>query len=77
MHHLSRDCSQVANDMQRSVFVDNIITGCDSQSQAESYFHQANSIMCSASLPLQAWGFSDRDLEKKLEKKGSIDASKE
>jgi hypothetical protein len=29
MHHLSRNGSKVAADMQRSVFVDIIITGCD------------------------------------------------
>jgi hypothetical protein len=77
MHHLSRNGSKVAADMQRSVFVDNVITGCDSQTEAESYFHQANSIMCGANLPLQAWGFSDRDLEKKLQEKGTFDASPE
>jgi hypothetical protein len=77
MHHLSRNGSKVAADMQRSVFVDIVITGCDSQTQAKSYFHQANSIMCGANLPLQAWGFSDRDLEKKLQEKGTFDASPE
>lgn len=45
MPHLSRNGSKVAADMQRSVFVDNVITGCDSQTEIESYFHQANSIM--------------------------------
>ncbi|XP_057374753.1 uncharacterized protein LOC130695607 [Daphnia carinata] len=77
MHHLSKNGSSVAIDMQRSVFVDNIISGCESKSEAESYFHKASSIMCSANLPLQSWGFSDHDVEKKLEVKGVIDTSRE
>lgn len=63
--------------MQRSVFVDNIISGCESETEAESYFHQASDIMSSANLPLQAWDFSNQQVEKKLSEKGVIDKAAE
>jgi len=63
--------------MQRSVFVDNIISGCESEIEAESYFHQANDVMSSANLPLQAWGFSGQEMEKRLADKGAIETASE
>jgi|LakMenEpi03Aug12_release.lakeMendotaPanAssembly.Ray.scaffolds.fasta_scaffold900026_1 hypothetical protein len=39
--------------------------------------HQASDIISSANLPLQAWGFSNQKIEKKLADKGVIDAAKE
>lgn len=73
MHHLNRNASAVAKNMQQSVFVDNIITGCESETEIEEYFRQANEIMCSANLPLQAWGFSNSDVERRLGKEGKVD----
>lgn len=74
MHHLNRNASAVAKNMQKSVLVDNIITGCDSETEIEEYFRKANEIMCSANLPLQAWGFSNSDVERRLGKKGKVDS---
>lgn len=58
--------------MQRSVFVD-IISGCENEIEAESYFHQANDVMRSANLPLQAWGFSSQEMERRVAEKGAIE----
>ena len=52
--------------MLKSVFVDNIITGCKSSSAALNYFTEANRIMTQAHLPFQAWWFSDRYVEQNL-----------
>ena len=43
----------IAEDRQRSIFVDNIITGGESREEALKYYEQANEIMGRANLPLQ------------------------
>jgi|688.fasta_scaffold673467_1 hypothetical protein len=63
--------------MQRSVFVDNIISGCESETEVESNFHQARDIISTANSPLQAWEFSNQQVGMKLDKKGVIDTAKE
>ncbi|XP_046632893.1 uncharacterized protein LOC124312397 [Daphnia pulicaria] len=76
MHHLKKSTSEIAADILQSVFVDNIITGCESPSAALNYFTEANRIMNEAHLPLQAWGFSDGAVEKSLAEGGSTDPSR-
>ncbi len=76
MHHLKKSTSEIAADMLKSVFVDNIITGCESPSAALNDYTEANRIMDQAHLPLQAWGFSDGAVEKSLVEEGSTDLSR-
>jgi hypothetical protein len=73
IHHLQKESSPIAIDMQRSIFVDNIISGCDSREKAIEYYQVANEIMERAGLPLQAWGFSDVTIENQLKSGGRFD----
>jgi hypothetical protein len=66
MHHLKKSTSEIAADMLKSVFVYNIITGCESRSAALNYYTKANHIMDQAHLPLQAWGFNNSVVETSL-----------
>lgn len=75
IRHLEGEQSSTARDMHRSVFVDNIITGCENENQALNYYTQAKKIMRRANLPLQAWGFSSEGLENKLTNFGDLDPS--
>ena len=43
--HLNMVKTPIAEDMQRSIFVDNIITGCESREEALKHYEQANEIM--------------------------------
>jgi hypothetical protein len=56
-----------------NIFVDNIISSFETQEDALQYYRSANEIMKRAGLPLQAWGFSNPIIEKKLEKDGRLD----
>ena len=73
--HLEKETSSVARDMQRSVYVDNIITGCNSKTEAVEYYENANEIMSRANLPLQAWGFSDASIEVQLQADQRLDTA--
>ena len=73
IRHLQKDFSSITADVQRNIFVDNIISGCDSREKALVYYNQANEIMERTGLPLQAWGFSDATIEDELKTCGRLD----
>ena len=73
IRHLQKDFSSITANVQRNIFVDNIISGCDSREKALVYYNQANEIMERTGLPLQAWGFSDATIEDELKTCGRLD----
>ena len=73
--HLGTVASPVAADMLRSIYVDNVISGCDSRQEALNYYKSANEVMERAYLPLQSWGFCDRVIEEQLLPDGRLDES--
>jgi hypothetical protein len=77
MHHPKNSTSEIAADMLKSVFVDNIITGRESPSASLNFYSEANRVMDQAHhLPLQAWGFSDCVVGKSLPEGESTDPSR-
>ena len=44
-YHLSRYKSNIAQDMLTNLYVDNIVTGCESEEEAVQYYNTARSIM--------------------------------
>lgn len=53
--HLKKFSSPVAEDMKANFYVDNLISGCDSEQQAINYYEQSRSIMCKANFNLRSW----------------------
>ena len=53
--HLNKFKSPVADDMMRSLYVDNIISGSDSEEQPIQYYAEARSIMAKAKFNLRSW----------------------
>ena len=54
-HHLQQFESPVAVDMLTNLYVDNVISGCNSHDQAIWYYQMARSIMSEANFNLRAW----------------------
>ena len=54
--HLESINSPVALDMKPNIFVDNLITGCETEEQCLNYYKEANRIMEKANLPHQSRG---------------------
>ena len=54
-HHLQQHDSPIAADMLTNLYVDNVISGCNSPDQAIQYYHKARSIMMDANFNLRAW----------------------
>ena len=55
LHHLQQSHSLTATNMLQNLYVDNIITGCDTSQQAAQFYCEARSIMLEAKFNLRAW----------------------
>ena len=54
-HHLQHYNAPLSNDIQSNLYVDNIVSGCGTETQAVEYYHNARGIMSSAGFNLRAW----------------------
>ena len=53
--HLSKFSSPVASDMKANLYVDNLISGCNSEDKVIDYYKQARCIMKEARFNLRSW----------------------
>ena len=61
-NHLSKYRSNAAHDMPLNLYVDNIVTGCQSADETIQYYHSARSIMKEAHFNLRSWASNSRDI---------------
>ena len=54
-HHLSCYASPIAQDIFNSLYVDDIISGCDTEEGAIEYYTTARAIMRDAKFNLRSW----------------------
>ena len=59
-HHLESYTSPVATDMKDNMYVDNIISGRDQETEVIHYFQESRSIMKDANFNLPSWASSSR-----------------
>ena len=60
--HLSLYRSPTAQNMLANLYVDNIVSGCQSESEAVSYYNNAHSIMKDANFNLRSWASNSPQL---------------
>ena len=53
--HLSKFSSPVASDMKANLYVDNLLSGCNSEDEVIDYYEQARHIMGEARFNLRSW----------------------
>ena len=54
-YHLKQYNTPVSNDLLSNLYVDNIISGCETEQAAVDYYTQARTIMGEARLNLRSW----------------------
>ena len=62
-YHLRRYNSDVSRDMQSNLYVDNVVSGCNSEQTAVNYYREARSIMPSARFNLCSWSSNSTALK--------------
>lgn len=60
--HLSKFSSQIAQDMKANLYVDNLISGCNTEKAAIDYYRQARSLMGEAKFNLRSWSSNSHQL---------------
>ena len=60
--HLSQYRSSIAQDMLTNLYVDNIVTGCNSEEDALLYYNTAHSIMKDTQFNLRSWASNSHKL---------------
>ena len=56
--HLNKFSSQVASDVKANLYVDNLISSCDSEDAAIDYYKQVRHIMIAARFNLHSWSLN-------------------
>ena len=74
-HHLQHYNTPISNDIQSNLYVDNIVSGCETQTQTVEYFHRARDIMSSARFNLRAWVSNSQELSTTTQQHKIADSS--
>ena len=53
--HLSKVASPVAEDMKQNMYVDNILSGCNTEDELQVYYKQSRELMSQANFNLRSW----------------------
>lgn len=64
-HHLHLYDTPLSHNIRSNLYVDNIVTGCETESQAIQFFQEARSMMCNAGFNLRAWASNCESLTRK------------
>ena len=54
-HHLDKHNTNIAQDMKENLYVDNLISGCDTEVDAVVYYEEARSTMSQGKFNLRSW----------------------
>ena len=54
-YHLTTETSAIANDILSNLYIDNIVSGCTSETSAIDYYTEARKLMLKANFNLRSW----------------------
>ena len=73
--HLSKYQSPTANDMKKNIYVDNILSGCNTEEEIVNYYVQAREMMSQAKFNLRSWSSNSRRLQERTTKEQTGDTN--
>ena len=71
--HLSKFQCHVAANIKENIYVDNILSGCNTEAEILEYYSQARSIMGQAGFNLRSWSSNNNTLQKVTSDDKTID----
>jgi len=72
--HLKSFDSPVSRDMKNNLYVDNIISGCQSEKAILQYYNESRAIMSGAKFNLRSWASNSSKLQEQAHKDHTLDA---
>ena len=73
--HLSNSPLQVAADMRDNIYVDNILSGCDTEEELLAYYSQSRDVMSQANFNLRSWSTNSKRLQEVTRQDNTSDPS--
>ena len=61
--HLRKYFSPVVADIENNLYVDNVISGCDSEPDAVAFYNEARSILSKAKFNLRSWASNSKQVQ--------------
>ena len=74
-YHLSKHPSSVADDMQNNLYVDNVISGGNSEEEVMSYYKKSRAMMSQANFNLRSWASNSIQLQNLAKQDGRAKTS--
>jgi len=66
-HHLDLNQSPVSQDIKRNLYVDNVISGCQSEKEILHYYAEARAVMSDAHFNLRSWASNSPQLQSRAQ----------
>ena len=73
--HLSKFDTPVALDMRENIYVDNVLSGCNTEDKLLACYTQSRDIMSQAKFNLRSWSTNSRQLKQVTMEDKTIDSS--
>ena len=61
--HLRKYSTPVSTDIEDNLYVDNVISGCNSETEAVDYYNEARSILSQVKFNLQSWASNNKQVQ--------------
>jgi len=74
-HHLKSYNSSVSRDMKNNLYVDNLISGCESEEAILHYYAESRAIMSDAKFNLRSWASNNPRLTEQAQKDKVLDSN--
>jgi len=74
-HHLLQHDTHTSHKMQHNLYVDNVVTGCNTEMEAMQFYRQARSMLSEAKFNLRAWASNSRQLVELSQQHETLDSS--
>ena len=75
-HHLDKHNTNIAQDMKENLYVDNLISGCDTEVDAVAYYEEARSTMNQGKFNLRSWASNSSLLQARTAEDNTNEKSK-
>ena len=74
-YHLLQHDTHVSHNIQRNLYVDNVVTGCNTEKEAVLFYRQARSMLSEAKFNLRAWASNSQQLMEMSRQDGTLDSA--
>ena len=76
-HHLDEYSTHVTEDIKENLYIDNLISGCETEDEAIDYCNEARSTMAQGQFNLRSWASNSQQRCSRVAKDHTEDKSEE